>query len=755
MILLDKGHCRWFGGLHRAGQRSVAYAHAEALDPLCRTKRTLEFIGTEGRCRCFTNYKEVVVYRAVAVNFMRAVVLAGLLGLFIHAPRAESASIRQLVEVVDFGGTSVSPDGHLVAFRTEQASIERNTYDTVWYVQPINGTSPPRRIGDGGEPLRHGGITVPEAAVWSPDGRWIFYRAVLDDRIDVWRAAVDGSRTEPVTHDPANVREFSLSADGSALKYSVGADREDLVNAELAEYDRGIHIDRTVPLGDNLFRSGYHEGRLATQRLDGGMDHVPLLSQAPDRWKVIELSTGAESELSSDDTPGRPLIPSDLSPKLAEIWKLSEDPDSGRIAVLTRTGERNGLRDRPVVELAMLPKRDARQLVKCVAELCINRPITDITWRPGSNEIVFTVTDPDMGLGQSIFRWNVVSGEVKPVADSRGEIGGGGRWWQGPCAVAFDALVCVAAEADRPPRLERIDLESGERRILFEPNVSLARDMAEFVPVHLLNWTDANGTRFTGQFYPVVGADAPPPLFVVYYRCSGFLRGSVGDEWPLATMARNGVAALCINAASSRTDAIKRYENGRSAVESAVDLLASRGDIDPKRVGMGGLSLGAEVTIWTTMNSRMPRAVSVSTPVISPTLHLWFSLWEDAHFSRLDRYWQLDAPDETPERWRLISPSFNPERVRAPVLMQMSEQEYRFSLDYAIALIRSQQADAYVFPNEPHQKFQPRHKMVVYERNLDWFRFWLQGYEDPDPAKTSQYARWRAMRGAHADSLVP
>ena len=703
------------------------------------------------------NYKEVVVYRAVVVNFLRAVVLAGLLGLCAQVPRAESASTRQLVEVVDFAGASVSPDGRLIAFRTEQASVERNTYDTVWYVQAIDGTSPPRRLGDGGEPLRHGGLTVNEPAVWSPDGRWIFYRAALDGRVDVWRAAVDGSRTEPVTRDSANVRAFTLSADGLVLRYSVGATREDVVNAELAEYDRGVHIDRTVRLGDNVFRSGYHEGRLATQRIvdRGGLDHVPLLSEAPSRWKALELSTGARSELSSDDVPANQLVPSDLPLKFGEVWKLAQDTNSRRIAILTRSGERNGLRDRPTVELAMLAERDARQPVKCVAELCVNRPITDIIWRPGSDEIVFTVTDPDKGLGQSIFRWNVVTGVVQPVAESRGEMGGGGRWGAGPCAGAFDALVCVAAEADLPPRLERIDLESGERRILFEPNAALAHDMVESVPVHLVRWTTSQGLSFTGQFFPATArGDAPPPLFVAYYRCSGFLRGGAGDEWPLATLARNGIAALCINSAPPRTDAIERYENGRSAVESAVDLLASRGDIDPGRVGMGGLSLGAEVTIWTAMNSQILSAVSVSTPVITPTWDLFKSLWEDVHFSRRNRFWQLGAQDETPERWRLISPSFEPGRVSAPVLMQMSEQEYRSSLDYAVALIRANQADVYVFPHEPHQKFQPKHKLAVYERNLDWFRFWLQGFEDDDPRKTEQYKHWHTMRSHQCERMA-
>lgn len=697
------------------------------------------------------------MYRTVSLSLMNTVVLAGLLCLCAYVPRAESASIRQLVEVIDLEVASVSPDGRLVAFRTEQASVDRNTYDTVWYVQPVDGTAPPRRLGEGGEPLRAGGLTLPEIAVWSPDGRWIFYRAVLDGRVDVWRAAVDGSRTEPVTHDPANVREFSLSADGSVLRYSVGATREDVVRGELAEYDRGIHIDQTVALWDSLFRSRYHEGRLATQRLvdNGGLWYLPLLSQVPSRWKAIELSTGVESELSSNDAPASPLPPStplppvDLSSRFVEIWKHSEDPSSGRIAMLTRSGERNGLRDRPIVELAMLPRRDARQPVKCMAELCLNRPITDIMWRLGSDEIVFTVTDRDKGYGQSIFRWNVVTGAVQPVVESRGQIGGGGRWSAapGPCAGSFDALVCVAAEADRPPRLERIDLESGERRILFDPNVALAHDLAEAVRVHLLSWTDDRGTSFMGQFFPAdATGDGPPPLFIVYYRCAGFLRGGVGDEWPLATLARNGISALCINSAPSRLDAIERYENGRYAVESVIDLLASRGDIDRTRVGMGGLSMGAEVSMWTAMRSQVLSAVSVSSPAMTPALYLWFGLWEDVHFSRMDRYWQLGTVEEAPERWRMISPAFDAGRVSAPVLMQMPEEEHGFALDYTVPMIRAHQAEVYVFPHEAHVKSQPRHKLAVYERNLDWFRFWLQGVEDSDPRKSEQYERWRTMR---------
>jgi hypothetical protein len=41
---------------------------------------------------------------------------------------------------------------------------------------------------------------------------------------------------------------------------------------------------------------------------------------------------------------------------------------------------------------------------------------------------------------------------------------------------------------------------------------------------------------------------------------------------------------------------------------------------------------------------------------------------------------------------------------------------------------------------------QPRHRLEIYERNLDWFRFWLKQEEDLDPTKAEQYLSWRRLR---------
>jgi dipeptidyl aminopeptidase/acylaminoacyl peptidase len=685
----------------------------------------------------------------MAAHYLKRVLATAiLLCTFARIGHAEVISPRRLVEVADIDQPVVSPDGRRVAFRVEQASIERNTYDTVWYVQRVDGASSPVRVASGGVPLRDtAGISLPAVPVWSPDGRWIYYRALMDGRIEIWRAAADGSVAEPVTRDSADVRKFILNGDGRTLNYTVGATREEVLAAEQAEYDSGIHIDGSVPIGQSLFRSGYIGGRLATQRFSKvWFDRVSLLDNVPNNWKAVDLVTGATRNLTSSEVPAGPLAASELSARLPEPWLIASDSRSGRIALLTRVGDKDGFLEKPDVELAMLSDKKATRPAKCDDPLCMQKAITGIQWRPGSDEVVFTVTDPDMGLAQSIFRWNVGNGAVHQVVASQGLLSGG-RDSSSGCGVSAEALVCVAADAGRPPRLERIDLETGDRRILFDPNAALAQDMARAVPVRLLHWTDTAGRPVTGQFYPArKTGDHPSPLFVSYYRCDGFVRGAYGDEWPLASLAAHGISALCINDSATRVDAVERYDRGRQAVEGAIDMLAAAGEIDRTKVGMGGLSFGTEVTLWTVIHSDLIAAASISSVAVSQQYYLLGSMKGDVFFSGLRDYWQLGAPNETPERWKVLSPALNLEKIRCPILMQVPEQEYMLSLDYAIPLMRAHRADLYVFPHEPHQKFQPKHKLAVYERNLDWFRFWLQGSEDPNPAKAEQYARWQLMR---------
>jgi hypothetical protein len=103
--------------------------------------------------------------------------------------------------------------------------------------------------------------------------------------------------------------------------------------------------------------------------------------------------------------------------------------------------------------------------------------------------------------------------------------------------------------------------------------------------------------------------------------------------------------------------------------------------------------------------------------------------------------------DDAPEFWQPFSMARNAERMTRPLLMQLADSESLIALETFTALkAAGQPVEMFVFPRELHVKWQPAHRRAIYQRNIDWFRFWLQNRIDPDPAKTDQYQRWSAMK---------
>ena len=54
-------------------------------------------------------------------------------------------------------------------------------------------------------------------------------------------------------------------------------------------------------------------------------------------------------------------------------------------------------------------------------------------------------------------------------------------------------------------------------------------------------------------------------------------------------------------------------------------------------------------------------------------------------------------------------------------------------------------ADMVVLEDGSHQLTKPWDRMVAQEGNEEWFRFWLQGEENPNPEKSGQYQRWEKL----------
>jgi serine/threonine protein kinase/Tol biopolymer transport system component len=79
---------------------------------------------------------------------------------------------------------------------------------------PFDGSSRGREVGPQG---------ACRSAAWSPDGRWMYFGAVVNQRSHLWRQSFPNGTPEQMTFDPTEEEGVAVAPDGSWLVTSVGA----------------------------------------------------------------------------------------------------------------------------------------------------------------------------------------------------------------------------------------------------------------------------------------------------------------------------------------------------------------------------------------------------------------------------------------------------------------------------------------------------------------------------------------------------
>jgi len=650
------------------------------------------------------------------------------------AHAGDGTTLRAMIEVTRIDSVSISPDGHLAVWRRMRASIDRNDYALDWMEAPLDGSAPPRRLADAGEPMWLNGTSLANPPVWTPDSRAVLFRKQAGGEIQIWRAEVDGSAVRQLSHEAGNVRDIVALGGGRRIAITVGPARKTIADAEDAERDRGTLIDASVDPERPLYRGDWIDGRWATGRLRGfWFEQGGVLPASPPSLRVLNPATGETSEPTDGDKRAY-APPAKAFDRLGESFVIDRVPSGDARGILVSLGQGNRY------SLAVIG--DAGQVIaRCTDPACIGPPIRSVRWLGTNNAVIFETRD-DNG-GTILRRWDVADGGVHQMVRGADLLNGGDDGQA--CAASSTALLCVESGANQPPRLIATALPEGARHILDEPNRALDQIEPRF---DRLTWNDSKGLAFSGFLAMPDKRAGAVPLFITYYACGGYLRGGVGDEFPLRDLARAGIAALCVNRYPGTLGGghnVEAYRIAADGIGAIIDRLAREGLVDRARVGVGGVSFGGEVAAWLAMHTTLLRAVSIANVMVTPTYY-WFNAVKGRDVTGVLRSgWGLGNPDDDQRHWRELSPAMNADRFNAPLLMQLPEQEYRPNVELLARLqAAGKPVELWAFPGEMHIKWQPRHQLVANTRNLDWFRYWLTGAIDPDPDKAAQYERWRA-----------
>lgn len=192
--------------------------------------------------------------------------------------------------------------------------------------------------------------------------------------------------------------------------------------------------------------------------------------------------------------------------------------------------------------------------------------------------------------------------------------------------------------------------------------------------------------------------------------------------------------------------------------DSAIDHLGKEGIIDPAKVGMIGFSRGGWYLEFTLSHSKKRYAAASATDNVTYSMaEYWLEPWY--MMTAADHLYGGPPYGSTLQNWLEYSISFNLDKIHTPLLIERMgngkqyDDEFAPPVDVSIALEvftglnrLNRPAELYYYPDEGHTPENPKARLANFQRNYDWYRFWLQGYERPNAEDPDQYLRWRKLR---------
>lgn len=630
----------------------------------------------------------------------------------------------------------VSPDGKSIAVILRRADPATNRFCQRLVTLPVTGAAIPKELERGGDLNRdtyalRGLAAMPtgyEKAIapkWSPDGKLIAFLRKDGGPTQIWVVGSQGGDPHPVTRSLDAIEDFTWTPDGSGF---------------IAKSRPGLR------LAEKAFAAEALKGYEYDVRFD------PLISNEPNVpepvatvFSRIDLGTGVARVASTSETAW-------LEPTRDSAWQkgwrhVSTSSSGNRALVVASNTEEIIAPSRLIMDWT-----NGRHTM-CEEDACTKA--SQLWWSPDGKTLTFATRVGWKSSQTAFYRWTFGADKPEPLFTTQDVVTG--------CAQSANTLICVRDGAAAPRRIVAIDLANGHARVVYNPNERF--DRLKLGSVQRLTFVNSLDVKCYADL--VLPPDHKPgqkhPMVLVQYSSDGFLRGSTGDEEPIQVLASRGFAVLSIQhpgmvpgsekARSERelremdTANFANRRSVQSAIETAIGLAVATGTVDETRMGISGMSEGASATQWALIHSSLFKVASLGVCCEEQIAQPLAGGPGYAQYLREMGYPAFDTVED--KFWPEMSLARNIDRIKEPILIQTGGNEYQTALYDAQAFRdRGKPLDFYIFPNETHVKWEPAHRLAMYERNVDWFSFWLLHQRDCVVEKAPQYARWLAMRGA-------
>ena len=195
----------------------------------------------------------------------------------------------------------------------------------------------------------------------------------------------------------------------------------------------------------------------------------------------------------------------------------------------------------------------------------------------------------------------------------------------------------------------------------------------------------------------------------------------------------------------------KELAQSLAIYDGAIDKLVADGLIDVSNIGIIGYSRTGSWVLNSLIRSKYTYAAAIIADSAEPSYSQYLF---DGDLRQAFEEMIGSAPiGEGLSAWIKKSPTFQLPEVQSPIRLEV-DQFGRLGVlgrweTYSLLRELSKPVELYVIPSSEHGIHglqMPEQQLASQTGTVDWFRFWLQDIEDPEPAKAEQYGRWRELR---------
>lgn len=655
-------------------------------------------------------------------------------------PQSESGALRlvtskDLLGLREIHGLSISPDGAWVAFVVGQADLETNSYRSGLFLVRTSGGEPPVCLGSAGMPHWDSiGQWISEQPQWSGDSRIIWYRMRMraNETWQVWQWSTEEGIPKQLTHVDGDVRKYARDSSGQniLLKVELPASRE--AKAKLLErgilYDAGVLPWEGAAALTSSLASAERRNEIWVHEVNSGIER--RATEAGNLWfepDVQKLQTTFDGNADAGQQ--------------CHLEKVTLAPGGRNAALFCSFDEHDPsgvMRWR-----AFIMSEDGKRRWQLAPE---SNRIADSWWSSNGDSFYFVASQGD-GRPRKIQVMEAKSGRVRDSfypADVLQDFSmdAAGRW-----------IACTRETNTSPPQVALVDQSKGSLTTLANLNPEFQH--FRLSPTQRISGINRYGEEWFGHLVKPANYEHGKryPLIVTLYRSGDyFLFGASGNENPIQVYAAHGFAVLSFDVGRNRLRKDGQFESHlldwaspTESLEMAVQSLVDQEIVDPAKVGLAGLSHGAEILEYAISHTHAFQAAVESGPGARDP---YFYYMAGRSWHELFAKWGLGGwPEgESKKNWQKLAASLNADRIETPLLVNSADSEFIGTLALCSSLEELQKpVEVYIYADELHIKNQPKHRYEIYERNLDWFRFWLQGEQDPNPDKSAQYSRWQQL----------